>query len=396
MDQTGTSCSVRGVTTFWRWPLFLLVASTATAGSCLIACPNPPVSTPSCASGTTNVDGVCVSQPIADYVACVRSHGASVTSVVEAKGSSAGGAGIWGLSTKAELRDQLEKSYAQLSDSNALEVLRRCDVQTRLQTFQGPDKTADGGSLLWSPWVEVVGWHPLDAGTGSPIGDGGELIGPSPGAPGVSSCGAISPGIVLHCMMSSRKEKEFLTPIKLDSGRPQGVSESMPDCVPTPGRNEADPLSGRLAAACELRDRTPSKHVARIDLLAEATRRCGFGKQGSDAQIRPRWETTLALPDAERRYRVSVDADARDASGDACRLTLGTSIHVLSDGPRSIVSTTIKGGGTLPVVIDCGSRPEQDHGLLVLGCYGARASGPADESPVSARSHLSVTITVEE
>jgi hypothetical protein len=94
----------------------------------------------SCPLGQTTLDGTCVSQPIADYVACIRATGATVASN-SAKGLSAA-AGIAGVtaSTQAEVQDKLEKTYNSVSDANALEIIHDCR-----------NKTAPGGEVVGAP-----------------------------------------------------------------------------------------------------------------------------------------------------------------------------------------------------------------------------------------------------
>jgi hypothetical protein len=86
--------------------------------------PQPPVSR--CGVDRTELDGVCVSNQVADYVSCVRAQGAELGSEQSKKlvadasfvGVGAGGA--------AEAKETLEKKYTAASDANALEILRAC------------------------------------------------------------------------------------------------------------------------------------------------------------------------------------------------------------------------------------------------------------------------------
>ena len=89
-------------------------------------------STP-CPAGRTVLDGVCVAEPIADYVACVRAQGAQlggekgqkVSADVGTIGLRAGGA--------AEVRETLEKKYS-VSDAATLEIIKSCSTVVRSAT----------------------------------------------------------------------------------------------------------------------------------------------------------------------------------------------------------------------------------------------------------------------
>jgi hypothetical protein len=83
-----------------------------------------------CPLGQTTLDGTCVSQPIADYVACIRATGATVASnSAKALSAAAGVAGVTA-STQAEVQDKLEKSYEKVSDANVLEIIHDCRSKT--------------------------------------------------------------------------------------------------------------------------------------------------------------------------------------------------------------------------------------------------------------------------
>jgi hypothetical protein len=83
-----------------------------------------------CPAGETTLDGTCVSQQIADYVACVRAMGAMVASNSAKQLSAAAGVAGVTASTQAEVKDKLEKSYAKVSDENSLEIIHECDSKT--------------------------------------------------------------------------------------------------------------------------------------------------------------------------------------------------------------------------------------------------------------------------
>jgi len=81
---------------------------------------------PECGAGRTVLDGVCVSQSVADYVSCVRAQGAQLGGSKSEKlsaevgylGVEAGGA--------AEVSEKLEKKYI-VSDTATLEIIRACN-----------------------------------------------------------------------------------------------------------------------------------------------------------------------------------------------------------------------------------------------------------------------------
>jgi hypothetical protein len=83
-----------------------------------------------CAAGRTLVDGVCVSENVADYVACVRAQGAQLSSDKAQKlaldastlGLKAGGAG--------EISESLQKKYS-ASDATMLAIVQACSTTAR-------------------------------------------------------------------------------------------------------------------------------------------------------------------------------------------------------------------------------------------------------------------------
>ncbi len=106
---------------------FAVMLALVAASACGAA---TPVTHPYCPPGQTSLDGTCVSQPIADYVACIRATGASVASnTSQALSAAAGVAGVTA-STQAEVQDKLEKNYATVSDANVLEIIHDCHNKT--------------------------------------------------------------------------------------------------------------------------------------------------------------------------------------------------------------------------------------------------------------------------
>lgn len=76
------------------------------------------------------MDGICVSDSVADYVSCVRAQGAKLDADTSKRLSAdAGYAGAKG-SVAADVSDKLQKQYA-ASDTNVLEVIRGCNAMQR-------------------------------------------------------------------------------------------------------------------------------------------------------------------------------------------------------------------------------------------------------------------------
>lgn len=91
------------------------------------------------------LDGTCVTQEVANYVSCVRSHGTelgsekskSVSAEIGFLGSFASGA--------KDVSDKLNRKYS-ASDKVMMEIIKRCDLiagikeNTRIQTNQNKDR----------------------------------------------------------------------------------------------------------------------------------------------------------------------------------------------------------------------------------------------------------------
>lgn len=92
--------------------------------------PNLNQTSITCPPNRTLLDGVCVAEPVADYVACVRAQGAQlggekgqkVSADVGTIGLHAGGA--------AEVRESLEKKYS-VSDAATLEIIKSCSATVK-------------------------------------------------------------------------------------------------------------------------------------------------------------------------------------------------------------------------------------------------------------------------
>jgi hypothetical protein len=118
----------------WRIEIVAAVAATAHL-SCAGA------NGGSCGAGRTLLDGVCVSEPVADYVACVRAQGAKLGSDTSKKLSAdASFAGVHA-GTDLEAKDTLEKQYA-TSDANTLEIIRQCGALRATATSAGSSPAA--------------------------------------------------------------------------------------------------------------------------------------------------------------------------------------------------------------------------------------------------------------
>jgi hypothetical protein len=107
-----------------------------------------PTIRPDCPVGETTLDGTCVSQPIADYVACIRATGATVaTNSARQLSAAAGVAGVTA-NTQAEVQDKLEKSYAKVSDANAQEIIRDCRSKTARSDEPAPRHSESSATPL--------------------------------------------------------------------------------------------------------------------------------------------------------------------------------------------------------------------------------------------------------
>lgn len=133
---------------FTQWALLV-----ATAAACGAGNPGLNQTSVTCPAGRTLLDGVCVSEPVADYVACVRAQGATlggskreqISADVGTVGVHAGGA--------AELSETLEKKYA-TSDNAMLEIVRKCSASvepTARASAATPKAAAAGVDLTTVP-----------------------------------------------------------------------------------------------------------------------------------------------------------------------------------------------------------------------------------------------------
>lgn len=79
----------------------------------------------SCPSGRTVLDGVCVSEQVADYVACVRAQGARLGEDRGQKLSAEAGFAGTRAAAASDVREKLERSYS-TTDASALEIVKTC------------------------------------------------------------------------------------------------------------------------------------------------------------------------------------------------------------------------------------------------------------------------------
>ena len=137
-------------------------ASCVVSLSLLSACGAPLNETSvTCPAGRTFLDGVCVSEPVADYVACVRAQGAQLGADRSEKlsadasylGAKVGGA--------AELNETLQKKYA-ASDQAMLKIIEACS---------GSDIRASLGSASAERGLAVAAHWPFDEAGGSGVTD---------------------------------------------------------------------------------------------------------------------------------------------------------------------------------------------------------------------------------
>jgi hypothetical protein len=100
-------------------PCALLLLAGAACG------PSLNQTTITCPAARTLLDGVCVNEAVADYVACVRAQGAQLGSAKSVQVSAEAGTLAVKAGGAAELKENLEKKYA-VSDAATLEIIRAC------------------------------------------------------------------------------------------------------------------------------------------------------------------------------------------------------------------------------------------------------------------------------
>jgi hypothetical protein len=95
-----------------------------------------------CRTGRTQVDGVCVNERVADYVACVRAQGAHLDEErrkkLDVEASYAGARA----SVVSDARDSLAKKYS-ASDDAVMEIVRQCSTMIGRGRRRGVDRPAE-------------------------------------------------------------------------------------------------------------------------------------------------------------------------------------------------------------------------------------------------------------
>jgi hypothetical protein len=127
----------------WGTVLVGLMAAAACSGA-------NSSTTVTCGPGRTPLDGVCVKEQVADYVACVRAQGAQVGSA--SSQSLATEAGAMGVKAGAayEVSDQLQKKYS-VSDEAALSIIETCNKAAGLMNRGPAPQPADSGAPKAGP-----------------------------------------------------------------------------------------------------------------------------------------------------------------------------------------------------------------------------------------------------
>lgn len=117
-------------------PLVSVLAAVASAAA---ACGGSALNQTSitCPAGRTLLDGVCVNEGVADYVACVRAQGATLGGERSEKISAdAGYLGVRAAGA-AEVSENLERKYA-VSDAATLEIVRACSARSGIGQTELP------------------------------------------------------------------------------------------------------------------------------------------------------------------------------------------------------------------------------------------------------------------
>jgi hypothetical protein len=116
-----------------------------------------------CPANRTELDGVCVSESVADYVSCVRAQGAQLNQSDANKLSAEAGYAGTRASMATEVSASLEKKYA-ASDANTLEIIRAC-TSIHASTSAAPEPSEPGwvrqgpfGAIAVSDGSGHFGW----------------------------------------------------------------------------------------------------------------------------------------------------------------------------------------------------------------------------------------------
>lgn len=123
-----------------------------------------------CGGGRTTLDGVCVSEGVADYVGCVRAQGARLDSENAKKLSAQVGFAGTQAGAASDVSNKLRKEYA-TSDENVLAVIKSCDDFKRQAIEHSRDPVNAEAKCECLKW-EDVNWTWLKG--GNIVCDGGE------------------------------------------------------------------------------------------------------------------------------------------------------------------------------------------------------------------------------
>jgi len=108
-----------------------------------------------CAKGLTKLDGVCVNQGVANYVACVRAQGAELSSDRKrALKAQVGAIGV-SVSGASEFSSELSKKYS-ASDKVMMAIIERCNsfagVRSINNEVESGNKVAFSDNNLFGAW----------------------------------------------------------------------------------------------------------------------------------------------------------------------------------------------------------------------------------------------------
>ena len=120
----------------------------------LAGCAAGNAATAPCGAERTMLDGVCVTQPVADYVACVRAQGARLGEDRSKKLSAEAGFAGTRAAVAADVSDKLQREYS-TSDANVLEVIRACGA---MRTASEDVCARAGSTLVACGFDNEPGW----------------------------------------------------------------------------------------------------------------------------------------------------------------------------------------------------------------------------------------------
>lgn len=100
-----------------------------------------------CAQGTTKVDGVCVSQKIADYVSCVRAQGTHLSTDKNNTLSADVGYFAINASVASDVSEKLEKKYS-VSDEAMINIIEQCNRLSGISSKTKLSENLNSGNTL--------------------------------------------------------------------------------------------------------------------------------------------------------------------------------------------------------------------------------------------------------